>query len=220
MDAEDEVIRQHAGLVHKLARRVHRQLQLDCELDDLVAFGYEGLLHAKRRYDPARGVRFSSFAYYRVHGAILDGVRRMAHLPRRTYVKLRAAQALNGQAEAVGEQRGQYPNDRHDVTRTLRAIDDILGRLATSYAVSAAADEPDARPSPEAQVVSADRRSRALEAVDSLPERERALVRGFYFEDRTLDEVASELGMSKSWASRLHAKALGRLRKCLIAQER
>jgi len=51
-----------------------------------------------------------------------------------------------------------------------------------------------------------------------LPERERALVQGFYFDGRQFDEVAKELGISKSWASRLHAKALDLLRDVLTEE--
>ena len=70
-----ELIAQHGKMVHGLANRLRRELCLRGEIDDLIAFGFGGLLEAKRRFDPTRGVRFQTFAYYRVRGAMLDGVR-------------------------------------------------------------------------------------------------------------------------------------------------
>ena len=68
-----QLIAQHEKMVHGLASRLRRELSLRGELDDLIAFGFGGLLEAQRRFDPGRGVRFRTFAYYRVRGAMLDG---------------------------------------------------------------------------------------------------------------------------------------------------
>jgi RNA polymerase sigma factor for flagellar operon FliA len=58
---------------------------------------------------------------------------------------------------------------------------------------------------------------RLLAALAELPERERVLLRGHYFEGRSLELIAGELGISKSWASRLHTQALSELRQTLAA---
>jgi RNA polymerase sigma factor FliA len=68
----------HLGLVKKLAYRFARHRRLDLaalETDDLVSLGTEALIDAARRFDPARGASFSTFAYCRVHGAMLDAIR-------------------------------------------------------------------------------------------------------------------------------------------------
>ena len=67
--------------------------------------------------------------------------------------------------------------------------------------------------SPEEGVLQKETAARVRKAIEVLPEREAALVRGFYFEGRHFEEVAKELGISKSWASRLHTKALELLRQ-------
>lgn len=68
------------GMIRRTFPRYNRD-----EYDDLVAYGYVGLLEARKRFDPARGVQFHSFAWWRVHGAIVDGMRQMsgatAHYP-------------------------------------------------------------------------------------------------------------------------------------------
>ena len=52
-----------------------------------------------------------------------------------------------------------------------------------------------------------------------MSEQERHLLRGHYIDGRNFDELAAELGLSKSWASRIHSRALGRLREVLAVDE-
>ncbi|UCH30833.1 MAG: sigma-70 family RNA polymerase sigma factor, partial [Myxococcales bacterium] len=86
----EELVMRHRKMVHGLAHRLRRELSLCGDVDDLIAFGFGGLLEAAHRFDPSRGVRFQTFAYHRVRGAMLDGVRKMADLPRRAHRRLQA----------------------------------------------------------------------------------------------------------------------------------
>jgi RNA polymerase sigma factor for flagellar operon FliA len=217
MRTDDEFVSEYEGLVRDIAFRIHNQFRLTCELDDLTGFGYSGLLEARERYDATKGVKFKSFAYYRIRGAIIDGVRKMAYLPRRAYARLCVAEALDAECESVGEARAASPGLRADLAGTVRAVDSILGHLAASCTVANAAEEQEGLPdeSPEEAMMARERRSVTLQAIEALPERERLLVRGFYLEERTLDDLARQLGISKSWASRVHSKAIDRLKAVL-----
>lgn len=215
-NATDQLVRDYQGLVRSIAQKLHGQLDLTCELEDLVAFGNKGLVEAAGRYDASRGVQFNTFAYYRIRGAVLDGVRAMAYLPRRAHARLRAAEARDDVTESIGEARAATPEVRGDVSATVTALDEALGRLTASYVMAAVGQGEDDKPTtPEEAVISAELRTRVAKALAKLPERERALVQGFYFEGRKFDEVAKELGVSKSWASRLHGKALALLKESL-----
>lgn len=203
-------------MVRKIALRVRAELDLTCELDDLIAFGFHGLLEARNRFDPSRGVQFGTFAYYRVRGAVLDGVRKMAYLPRRVHQKRRAAEAIDWELESRGEARAATPGAKADVEATLAAIDDVLGKISASFMLAAVGQDEDAAPeSPEEQLVEASERQRLRSALAVLPERERIVVQGMYFEGRNLDDIGAQLGISKSWACRIHTKALGLLRAAL-----
>jgi RNA polymerase sigma factor FliA len=67
---------------------------------------------------------------------------------------------------------------------------------------------PVAEPSFESRVHAIRLRDNLIEAAQSLETAERDILKKHYFEGKTLDQAGAELGVSKSWASRLHARAL------------
>src|SRR6185436_11369037 len=75
--------------VRSIAAKVKEQLPREIEFDDLVSYGMQGLLEAADRYDLQHGCAFTTFAYYRVRGAIFDGLRGMGWLPRGEYARMR-----------------------------------------------------------------------------------------------------------------------------------
>ena len=220
MSAEsDAIVKDYQGLVRSIALKLRAQFDLTCELDDLIAFGNQGLLEAMSRFDPSRGVQMNTFAYYRIRGAVLDGVRRMAYLPRRIHQKIRAAESLDLVVEPIGDARAANPELKADLEATAQSLDDALSRVTAGFLMAAVGQGVDDQPeTPEQELVDAQTRARVNKALGGLPERERALVQGFYFDGRQFDEVAAELGISKSWASRLHAKALDLLRHVLTEE--
>jgi RNA polymerase sigma factor for flagellar operon FliA len=222
---DDQFVREHEGLVRGIATRLRGEMELSIELEELVAWGFHGLLEARSRFDKDRGVQFNTFAYYRVRGAMIDGVRKMAYLPRRLHQMRKVAEAADLIGEASAEaQAGATPAQKADHEATLSAIDDTLGKITAAYVIEAMGQaEDDQGASPEEAVATRQhdtRRERALHAVlGKLPEREAAVVKAFYFDGRVLDDIAAELGVSKSWASRIHTRALGILRDQLVWDE-
>jgi RNA polymerase sigma factor for flagellar operon FliA len=146
-----------------------------------------------------------------VRGALLDGVRRMAYLPRRAYARLKAAEAVDLDGEPAAEALGGAAAG--DAEQALRALDGALGRIAAAYTVAASASDADT--DPEHNLLARELRERVQRALAVLPEQELFLIRGHYVDGRNFDELAAELGLSKSWASRLHTRALGRMRDAL-----
>ena len=75
--------------------------------------------------------------------------------------------------------------------------------------------DPAAAPTPDGPLLRRERQSEVRRALEHLPDRERTILVAFYFDERSLEDVARELGLSISWASRLHHKGLDRLRELL-----
>jgi RNA polymerase sigma factor for flagellar operon FliA len=222
-EGSEELARFEAALdlVEAIARRVLRELGGGAELAELVSYGREGLLEAARRFDPTRGVPFRGYASFRVRGAIIDGVRRSARLPRRAHERLNglaaALRTSEGAYEDVAGSRapGATPADAE------RALEEHLAAMATAVAVgllthTGFGDEGERIPvaageDAETAFGRAELLASVKKAIAELPPEEEALVRRHYLEGERFDHVAAELGLSKSWASRLHTRAIKRL---------
>jgi RNA polymerase sigma factor for flagellar operon FliA len=212
-------------LVDIVARQVRRTVGQGIELEELVSFGREGLLDAARRFDPSRGVPFRAYANFRVRGAIMDGVRSLARLPRRVHERLRAFEAAGRVSEGAAEDALGAPAPPGTRADAERALDEHLAAMATAMAVgliseSATGEDGEPTPldrhaSPEESLGRAELVALVRSAIDTLPKEEAELVRRHYLEGERFDHVAAELGLSKSWASRLHTRAIARLSKRL-----
>ncbi len=226
-DDADVLERFHGALelVEIVARQIRRTVGPGVELDDLLSHGREGLLDAARRYDASRGVPFRAYANFRVRGAIIDGVRAAARLPRRVHERLRALDAAGRVSEGAAEDALGASPPPGSVADAERALERHLAAMATAMAVGLVAEAArgeegevtsvDTRQSPEEALASAELLARVRGAIEELPPEEAELVRRHYLNGERFDHVAAELGLSKSWASRLHTRAIGRLSKRL-----
>lgn len=215
MSANDTKLDEYTPLVRSIVTKLRAEFELPAD-DDLMAAGYLGLVEADSRFDPTRGVLFSTFAYYRVRGAVIDHVRKSTNLSRRAYARIRFAEAADGVAEEVAQLRADDPSVRTDLAATVATVDETIHKLTAAYVVSCLSQDSDSQMTDaETCLINEEAARRVQRAVESLPDRERALVVGHYFDGRRFDEVAAELGVSKSWASRIHGKALLRLRAAI-----
>lgn len=222
-DASEELARFESALdlVEAIARRVAREVGGGAELAELVSYGREGLLDAARRFDPARGVPFRGYASFRVRGAIIDGVRRSSRLPRRAHERLNGLLAASRTSEGAYEDALAPPAPGATPADAERALAEHLAAMATAMAVGLLAqtgftEEGERVPvataeDPEAALGRAELLAVVKAAIAELPPEEEELVRRHYLEGERFDHVAAELGLSKSWASRLHTRAIKRL---------
>ena len=88
------LVNEHQGLVRAIAHKISRKLPRTLELDDLIDYGMVGLVEASQRFDPEGGARFSSYSYYRIQGAIYDGLRKFGWLNRAEYAHVRAERGV------------------------------------------------------------------------------------------------------------------------------
>ncbi len=214
------LVEDHIPFVRSIARKLREQVPM-IEFDDLVGFGMQGLLEAAQRYDDRHGVAFTTFAYYRVRGAMFDGLRSMGWLPRSEYARVRFEERANSfiqsQAERAPEASGGNP-----VEERVRDLANALGGIAAVFVTlldqKDEAQLPDDRlPAPE-MIERQQMSARVRRVMARLPDKERFLIEQYYYHDQTLEQVGASMGLSKSWTSRLHARALALLREELDAE--
>jgi len=210
-----EVIESCLPLVKSIAARLRMAHGLQAPFEDLCAAGITGLLEAAARFDPTRGVAFTTFAYYRIRGAIIDSQRaegRCVPAPApAAFVQLSATLTqhlpVNTNALSLPETDDTSPGWAPPDTAPVQLVSfEVLDSFEDESALH-----------PDEELERRRRSERLREAFAALPELERRVLELYYYEDESFAGISARLGMSKPWAFRLHARALRMLRGALGA---
>ena len=217
---QEQLVLDHMGLAKDLAGRLMRKLLLPANLlEEVDALATAGLAEAATRYDPTRGAAFSTFAYYRIRGAVYDGLRDMGVLGKRRRgkalleqrtdeileqgVSARVPSAVSGGSlESAIQELGNYVADLTAVQLVCMEVEDL---------------PQDEESNPDAQELSYQKElgQHLHRALETLPDSERRILELAYFKDMSLKEAGDAMGLSRSWASRLHSRAVRLLREAM-----
>ena len=217
MDAVEDLVIAHQDYVRSLARGIAKKLPKQVEFEELGAMGQLGLTAAAKQYEPGRGVAFTTFAYYRIRGAIFDGLRQMTWLP----PSMRRKLARMGGENEVSEITAESAEVSDDPEFLAKQFQTAVGRLGAVFLASGAAGEEGDTEEPTTGKSAADEAEEREDlahlkaALAKLPDEQASLIRMLYFEYRSMTDVAGELKKNKSTISRRHAEALDVLRAAL-----
>lgn len=227
----DELCRAHVPLVHFEVRAISSRLPGHVFTDDLVSAGMAALAMAARSFDVSLGVPFGRYAVRRIRGALLDELRSADWATRSLRSKVRRRDQVH---DALAASLGRRPSDAEVAaqmgvsTAELERVDadlhaSVVLRLdvitdASGGGAGADALLPKSSATPESVLVARERQAYLRDAIEALPERLAAVVRGCFFEDRPMRELADELGVTESRISQMRAEALRLLRDGLNSQ--
>ncbi len=213
------LIAEATPLIAPIIRQVRTQLAVRVEHEDLVSFGNNGALTAARTYEKKRGAPFACWATLKIRGAILDGLRREAEMPRSFHAKLRALVASNEAEEGLLDEDASSPpsspslaDERLTSHLTAMATAMAMGTMMLRDETTLESIEDD-RGTVEDEAMREQLASRVRAAVAERPTQEREMLERYYFEGMSLEEAAG--GMSRSWGSRLLAQATAGVAKSL-----
>lgn len=227
-DARQDLVEEYRSYVAALTRALLRSMSLSQDLfEELEAAGLLGLVEAAQRFDFDGGADFKSFAYLRIRGSIIDAVRRLSDLSGKAYryaKALQAAHEIRDRFYAEGDTLSG--KSKRDAETTLATAFEYAARGALAYRLSFADFEKDIRGESlehlgaEHLLEKRDELEKLRTALATLPAKERLVVEEYYFNDKPFTQIADENeGMSKSWVSRLHTRALQSLQG-VLAEER
>lgn len=217
-----DLIAECQGLVRNLAWQIHSRLAKSADLDDLISYGQVGLAEAARDFDVQRGGKFSTFAYYRIRGAIYDGLSKMSWFSRAQYRRIRYEQRANELLDTERDAPATGSGD--DLVDDVRWLKRLATGLGMAYLCSGVSGDDesqetqiadDGTPDPQDIVMGSEIASMLRQLVDQLPADAGNLIRATYFEGLTLQAAGERIGVSKAWASRLHARTLEKLARAL-----
>lgn len=218
----DQLILEHLSLVRHIVGRLLAELPPGLDVENLHSAATLGLVEAANKFDPARGVEFTTFASPRVRGAVLDELRRNCPLPQemmQRVARVRTAhRELKGPVsiEQLVEATGLLYDEVVDCLAAIRMTRTISWEQAgESHVVRL----DDAHERPHSALERAEQKQVLAQAIERLPERERRVVTLYYLEDLRLKEIGQVLNLSESRVSRLLNAALFRLGERLRAEE-
>ncbi|MGM0598220.1 MAG: RNA polymerase sigma factor WhiG [Candidatus Rifleibacteriota bacterium] len=223
---KDALIMKYASFVKYVAGRIAVNLPSNVEFDDLVSYGILGLIDAIDKYDPARQVKFKTYAKTRIRGAIFDELRVLDWTPRsirqkarkleKAYAKLEGKLGRDAKDEEIAEYLNIDISELHklfDETKKslLLSLDEIFyddeeGSSRFDFIEDQKSDNP------QLKIEESEAKKILADAISKLSDRERMVITLYYYEELTSKEIGKILGVSDSRVSQLHTKAILRLR--------
>jgi RNA polymerase sigma factor for flagellar operon FliA len=189
----DRLIMTYAPLVKHIVYRKIREVPSHQEADDYISRGLEALITSIDRYDPARGATLEQFLWTRIHGAVLDELRRQDWAPRSVR---RFDREVAKAARSFRAIHGREPRD-HELADALAVSVDELRDAA----------------------MITDTKLAFRQAFDTLNTREQEIIILLYVKHLTLREVGEVMGVTESRVSQLHSGIRTKLRQRLEGHE-
>ncbi len=225
----EQIIKDYVPLVKFVAHRIASRLPSHVELDDLINSGILGLMDAIEKFEPARNIKFKTYAELRIKGAILDGLRDLDWVPRSLR---RKKKDIEGAYHSLEQQMGRAATDEEvavhlgmPLEELHKNLDDLKGvTLGTFVEVGEDGEgeslisfvpDPDAE-DPHQIFQSSEIKEILRDAMDVLPKKEKFVTQLYYFDELTMKEIGTLLNITESRVSQLHTKAMLRLRGKLL----
>ena len=219
---DDERIEQFLPMVHKIAYRVVTYLKPPLSFEDLVSAGTVGLVKAARDFDSSHNAEFTTYAYIRVKGAILDELRGAFLLPANLSKQIRNALQLS---QKITEQTGTVPTDDELAEKLGISTDQVYelfenARAQHFVSIDDATSEQPAlcnflakseTTAPDQQIERAELIDKLTEAVRKLDQKRRQVILLYYQQHLTMKQIGALLKITESRVSQLHASALFQL---------
>jgi RNA polymerase sigma factor FliA len=231
LSIRNRLVLTYVPLVKHIAYKKLRELPPSCEVEDLISCGIEALMAALDRYDPSKGAALEPFLWTRIHGSLLDELRRRDWAPRslrrlerdmkvardtftgahgRPPTTAELADMMNMTPEALREKEREIRNS--DVT-SLSSL--VLTEGETAIELVDTLESEDETTNPELQATIEEAKERFRKAFDRLPEREREVAVLLYVKNLTLREIGQVLDVSESRVSQIHTQLKRRIRERL-----
>lgn len=219
----NKLIEQNMPLVGYQVAEMLRRVPSFVQREDLASAGALALVQAAQSYDEAQGVPFHKYAIFRIRGAMMDELRAMDWATRGARQRTKQLEEMTA---SLTQAQGRPPTKEElaqalgiDVEKVEAAMADASRRVVSIDNTGNSEDEDartielvDESATPEDQVLGDERMVYLRAAVKALPQRLRYVIEQAFFEERPIQDIAQELGVTQSRVSQLRTEALALMR--------
>ena len=222
-EKERSLITANECLVRKVAGGMKRRAP-NCEIDDLISAGYEGLIEAAKAFDETKGVAFKSFAEFRIRGAMQDDLRLIDPISRDLRI---SAKRMSKAAEKLAFELGRKPEENEiadEIGVKLHLMRKWRMQLLVQHHVHIDDSEDTTthitakEKSPLEAAIQSETRDHLLEVAEQLPKAEQEVIHLAFFGEETLRDIGDMKGITESRVCQIKGSALKNMRKILIKQ--
>jgi RNA polymerase sigma factor FliA len=233
-ELRDRLVFTFMPMVRYIVYRKVREVPAECDVDDFLSCGLEALIRSIERYDPDKGATLEQYAWTRVHGAVLDELRRHDWAPRSLRRDERTINAARESFVSIHERQPTREELAAKVDMTPVELRDRLDQIALAEVgslnrivrsdESATIERIDTLEStdedcdPIAQAERHEAKARFRKAFARLSKQEREVAVLLYVEDWTLRDIGKRLGVSESRISQIHTQLRRRLYEQLAGE--
>lgn len=220
----DKLIEEHVYLVNNIVYSKFNYSLASIDKDDLIGAGIIGLVEAVDRYDEAKG-NLKSFLNLRIQGAILDYLRSIDHLKRKSRQQVKQ---LTQTIQDLEAKLGRLPYDEEIATTMNISIEKLyeiqrytsISFMSMNLMMDESGEEygsiiPDETSNPEQDTIKQINYQVLKETISTLPEKEKIILGLYYFKQLSMKKIAEVLNVSESRICQLHNKALTLLKSKL-----
>jgi len=224
----DALILKYAPLIKYIAHRLAMRLPAHISVEDLISAGAIGLMDAVNKFDPGKRVQFSTYAEYRIKGAMLDELRALDWVPRsvrqkmsrldKAYTRLQKEKGRPVEEEEVAEELGLTLEGFYELLHDTSGvafldIDHVprkLNGLNEEDLLQLLMD--DESRDPAVQLSFMELKATLAQAIDKLTPKEKTIIALYYYDELTLREIGEVLGFTESRICQIHSKVILKLR--------
>lgn len=221
--SRNQLIEFYLPLVKRAAERMHFNLAGKVEVDDLFSTGLLGLMDAIGKYIPSKKIKFSTFSAQRIRGAMLDDIRSKDWVPRTSRV---AYQSYHKAHQALYQKLQRNPSDEEmceelgiDDKQYHKLCQEVNITMMTSIQeISQNQDQEDSAedwiqdPHHQASEQHKDRKEFLKKIIEDLPEKKKAALLMYYFDEMTLKEISQVLEITEGRVSQIISGTLTQLK--------
>jgi len=228
-EVREQIVGKYIPLVKYIASRVIIGKSKYVEYDDLVGYGMLGLMDAIHKFDNSRGMQFSTYASFRIKGAMIDEIRKNSPISKGAIDKLNkynnAIEQLQStlfrepSMEEIAKELRMSTQEVYEIEGyinyiSITSLDDILFSEDDEMKIKETIEDRKS-PSPERNLEDKEEFEYLSRGIEKLNEKDKIILSLYYYEGFTLKEIGKVLEVSESRVCQLHSRAIVHLRKAL-----